>query len=73
MLQEHFQTILDALLRACADFYRERLVSAAVFGSIARGTMRPDSDIDLLLVVAVLFFFWVGGYRFHRLFLLEPH
>jgi predicted nucleotidyltransferase len=51
MLQEHFQTILDALLRACADFYRERLVSAAVFGSIARGTMRPDSDIDLLLVV----------------------
>jgi predicted nucleotidyltransferase len=42
---------LDALLRACADFYRERLVSAAVFGSVARGTMRPDSDIDLLLVV----------------------
>jgi predicted nucleotidyltransferase len=31
--------------------YGERLVSVAVFGSVAKGTMRPDSDIDLLFVV----------------------
>lgn len=30
--------------------YADRLVSLAVFGSVGRGTARPDSDIDLLLV-----------------------
>ena len=51
MFREHFQAILEALKAACLEFYGPRLVSAAVFGSVARGTMRPDSDIDLLLVV----------------------
>ena len=54
MLRERFQTIVDALLAASLAVYGERLLSAAVFGSVARGTMRPDSDIDLLLVVADL-------------------
>lgn len=31
--------------------YGERLVSLAVFGSVGRGTARPDSDVDILLVV----------------------
>jgi hypothetical protein len=30
--------------------YGPRLVSLAVFGSIGRGTPRPDSDVDLLIV-----------------------
>ncbi len=51
MLRESFRTILDALQEACLAVYGERLRSAAVFGSVARGTMRHDSDIDLLLVV----------------------
>lgn len=51
MLKEHFNNILAALLNACRQHYGARLVSVAVFGSVARGTMRPDSDIDLLLVV----------------------
>jgi len=51
VLREQFQAILDALRKECVDFYGKRLVSAAVFGSVARGAMRPDSDIDLLLVV----------------------
>jgi len=51
MLREHFKAIADALRDACLDFYGKRLVSVAVFGSVAKGTMRPDSDIDLLLVV----------------------
>jgi predicted nucleotidyltransferase len=33
-----------------APTIRERLVALAVFGSVARGTMRPDSDIDTLIV-----------------------
>jgi len=51
MLREHFKAVVDAFREACLDFYGERLVSIAVFGSVAKGTMRPDSDIDLLLVV----------------------
>src|SRR2546427_11307420 len=31
--------------------YGDRLVSIAVFGSVARRTARPDSDLDLFLVV----------------------
>ena len=31
--------------------YGERLVSLAVFGSTGRGTARPDSDVDILLVI----------------------
>jgi predicted nucleotidyltransferase len=45
-----FERILRALTPACHVYYGERLVSLAVFGSVARGLMRPDSDIDILLV-----------------------
>jgi hypothetical protein len=54
MLHERFEAILAAPKSACVEHYGDRLVSAAVFGSVARGTMRPDSDIDLLLVVSGL-------------------
>lgn len=40
----------DAALRA----YGERLIALVLFGSVARGTQRPDSDIDLLVVAAPL-------------------
>lgn len=41
---------LAALVPACREVYGERLVTVAVFGSTGRGTARPDSDIDVLLV-----------------------
>lgn len=50
MYREAFERILQALPQACAAAYGERLRSLALFGSVARGTMRPDSDIDLLIV-----------------------
>ncbi|MFZ5556237.1 MAG: nucleotidyltransferase domain-containing protein [Pseudomonadota bacterium] len=50
MYRQGFERILAALPGACEAVYGGRLVSLAVFGSVARGTMRPDSDIDLLLV-----------------------
>lgn len=49
-LRQNRQQILEALLRACEDVYGERLVAVVVFGSTGRGTARPDSDIDLLLI-----------------------
>lgn len=42
---------LSRLTGLCKEHYGERLVSLVVFGSVGRGTARPDSDIDLLLVV----------------------
>jgi len=42
---------LKRLTSLCKDYYGERLISLAVFGSVGRGTPRPDSDIDLLLVI----------------------
>src|SRR5574340_563839 len=51
MYRDRFESIVSALVPACEAVYGPRLVSVALFGSVARGTMRPDSDIDLLLVV----------------------
>ena len=45
-----FEDLLTALRVACLGHYQGRFVSLAVFGSVGRGTMRPDSDIDLLVV-----------------------
>jgi len=37
----------DALAQVCA---RYQVTELSLFGSAARGTLRPDSDIDLLVV-----------------------
>ena len=46
-----YEGLLAATLDACHAVYGDRLVALAVFGSVGRRTMRPDSDIDVLLVV----------------------
>ncbi len=43
MIRETFDEIREAVREACLEHYGERLVSLAVFGSVARGTARPDS------------------------------
>ena len=50
LYRKHFQTILRALGKAVRNVYQDRLVTLAVFGSVGRGTPRPDSDIDLLII-----------------------
>jgi predicted nucleotidyltransferase len=50
MLAEKFDLLLREVLEAARSCYGERLVSLAVFGSVARGAQRPDSDVDLFLV-----------------------
>lgn len=43
--------LLDQLLQRLKDaFGKDVILSFAVFGSVARGEARPDSDIDLLVV-----------------------
>ncbi|ADL07001.1 nucleotidyltransferase domain-containing protein [Thermosediminibacter oceani] len=50
MLLESFSNTLNRVLEACRKIYGEDLITLAVFGSVARGTPNPDSDIDLLIV-----------------------
>ncbi|MPZ17932.1 MAG: nucleotidyltransferase domain-containing protein [Luteitalea sp.] len=45
-----FDGLIERVTAASRDYYGERLVSLAVFGSVGRRTPRPDSDIDLLIV-----------------------
>jgi uncharacterized protein len=49
-MKQVFEDLLAALKEACLEVYGDRLISLCVFGSVASGTMRPDSDIDILLV-----------------------
>ena len=49
-LRENFDLLLTATLKTVQNHYRDRLVTLAVYGSVARGTAREDSDVDLLIV-----------------------
>lgn len=48
--KECFRRIVRKTAEQCQRCYGERLVAVVVFGSVGRGDMRPDSDIDLLVV-----------------------
>jgi hypothetical protein len=50
MLKECFEELQKELLSQIRAHYGERLVSVVIFGSVARGTYRFDSDVDLLVV-----------------------
>ena len=50
-LDEPYRSVLSKLLTLLLEVFGENLVSLVVFGSVARGDYRRDSDIDLLLVV----------------------
>jgi predicted nucleotidyltransferase len=53
-LHERYEAILTAVLDATREQYGPRLIALAVYGSVGRGTMREDSDVDLLLVARTL-------------------
>jgi len=50
MLRQTYDHLSERLLQESRLFYDERLISLVLYGSVARRTMRPDSDIDLLIV-----------------------
>lgn len=54
MLKEAFDELLVKLVPAVQARYGDRLVTIAVYGSVARGTMRHDSDVDLLIIATDL-------------------
>lgn len=49
-MRESARRLLDDLLQACRRHYGESLISVVVFGSWARDTATPQSDLDVLIV-----------------------
>jgi len=54
MLKEAFEELLSQTLAEIQRHYGDRLVTVAVYGSVGRGTMRSDSDVDLLVIAREL-------------------
>jgi len=50
-IAEPYRTLVKRLCESLQEVLGDRLVSLAVFGSVARGEAREDSDVDLLIVV----------------------
>lgn len=49
VLREKISELIEKLKAEVITCYGQRLVSLVIFGSAARGTMRPDSDLDILI------------------------
>ncbi|VVM06607.1 nucleotidyltransferase domain-containing protein [Methylacidimicrobium tartarophylax] len=47
---EELRKLLPFCVQACREIYGEGLLALLLFGSVARGNARFDSDIDLLLI-----------------------
>ncbi|MBR8836568.1 MAG: nucleotidyltransferase domain-containing protein [Stigonema ocellatum SAG 48.90 = DSM 106950] len=50
-MNEKLQVILSQLRSRYEEIYGDRLVKMILFGSQARGDAKPDSDIDVLVVL----------------------
>jgi predicted nucleotidyltransferase len=50
MLKEKFRELETRLLEEIKSFYRERLISVVIYGSVARETQTFESDLDLLII-----------------------
>ena len=50
-MQKEYEPLVQEFLRLLRERFGDRMVAALVFGSVARGTARPDSDVDLCLVM----------------------
>ncbi|MBT9131053.1 MAG: hypothetical protein DDT42_01819 [candidate division WS2 bacterium] len=50
-MREPYKTLIEKLIEALKKRYGDRFISLIIFGSVARGEMKKDSDIDLLLII----------------------
>jgi len=53
-LEEPYRSLMEDLLNTLFLVFKDNLVSVVVYGSVARGQMRKDSDLDLLIVAEKL-------------------
>ncbi len=51
MTQEKYRKAVDKFVRMALEKHRDEIESIILFGSVARGEVREDSDIDIILIV----------------------
>ncbi|MEY2913491.1 MAG: hypothetical protein RLZZ184_2800 [Cyanobacteriota bacterium] len=55
MLNQPISTVLTQVQQKLKQLYGEQLEKLILYGSQARGTAQPDSDIDILIVLKDVF------------------
>ena len=53
-IQEPYRGLINELLKSLKEILGDNLISLSIFGSVARGEARVDSDIDLLIIAKEL-------------------
>ena len=53
-MREPYKTLIERLIEALKRKYGDKFISLVVFGSVARGEARKDSDVDLLLIIDLI-------------------
>ncbi|MEM2965118.1 MAG: nucleotidyltransferase domain-containing protein [Candidatus Bathyarchaeia archaeon] len=51
VVEEPYRSLAHGLLQGLLKVFKDRLISFVLYGSVARGDARRDSDLDVLLVV----------------------
>lgn len=46
-----YRALLAKLLELIKNYYEDKLISLVLYGSVARGTAKKDSDIDIILIL----------------------
>ena len=49
-MKEPYKELVNNIYKNVRKFYKDNLISFVVFGSVARGSTNPYSDIDILIV-----------------------
>ena len=52
-MREPYKTLIERLIEALKRKYGDKFISLVVFGSVARGEARKDSDVDLLFIDSI--------------------
>lgn len=51
MIKEPYATLLNNMIKIMKEEFKDDLISVVLYGSIARGDNRNDSDVDLLIII----------------------
>lgn len=50
-MQKEYQTLLKDFIQILKKRFKEDIISVVLFGSVARGNAKKESDIDLCLII----------------------
>jgi len=51
VIKEPYATLLNNMIKIMKEEFKDDLISVVVYGSVARGDNRNDSDVDLLIIM----------------------